>query len=113
MRRDQSRNEKRADVLSFTSEKLAENLVITGQIKAVLYVSSDRPDTDFVVHLNDVYPGGLILSGNSPVVACCMVCGVVRMLLSGSVCNSSAGVGAEEAVPSIIYNLLAQTIKVV
>ena len=46
----------RNDVLSFQTEPLAEDVVLLGAVEAVLYVSSDAPDTDFFVKLIDVYP---------------------------------------------------------
>jgi len=46
------------DVLLFTSEELVEPLEVTGHIYATLFISSDRPDTDFTVKLTDVYPDG-------------------------------------------------------
>ncbi len=48
--------EERADVLSFTSAPLAEDVEVTGPIEAMLYLSSDVPDTDVFVMLQDVYP---------------------------------------------------------
>jgi len=48
----------RADVLAFRSAPLAEDLTIAGNVKAVLWVSSDAPDTDFFVKLIDEYPPG-------------------------------------------------------
>ncbi len=55
---DQRGIEARADVLVYTSEPVAEDLEITGSIRATLYVSSDAKDTDFTVKLVDVYPDG-------------------------------------------------------
>lgn len=55
---DQRPVEDRNDVLVFTSDVLQEPFEATGPIKARLYVSSDRPDTDFTVKLTDVYPDG-------------------------------------------------------
>jgi len=46
----------RADVLVFQTEPLAADLIITGDIQARLWVSSDCPDTDFTIKLIDVYP---------------------------------------------------------
>jgi putative CocE/NonD family hydrolase len=46
----------RQDTLTFQSPVLDEDLVITGKVTAELYVSSDRPDTDFTAILVDVYP---------------------------------------------------------
>lgn len=55
---DQRPVENRSDVLVFTSQILQEPYEATGPVKAVLYVSSDCPDTDFTVKLTDVYPDG-------------------------------------------------------
>lgn len=46
----------RADVLVFQTEPLTESLIVTGDITAQLWVSSDCPDTDFTVKVVDVYP---------------------------------------------------------
>jgi len=55
---DQRPVESRPDVLLFTSGVLEEPVGLTGPVRAVLYVSSDCPDTDFTVKLCDVYPDG-------------------------------------------------------
>jgi len=46
----------RPDVLVFQTEPLAEDVEVTGPIRAKLYISSDGPDTDFTIKLLDVYP---------------------------------------------------------
>ncbi len=46
----------RPDVLVFQTEPLTEDVEVTGAIEARLFVSSDRPDTDFTIKLIDVYP---------------------------------------------------------
>ncbi len=46
----------RSDVLTFESEPLREGVEVTGPVEAVLFVSSNKPDTDFTVKLVDVYP---------------------------------------------------------
>jgi putative CocE/NonD family hydrolase len=46
----------RPDVLVFETEPLATDLVVSGEIVAELWVSSDCPDTDFTVKIVDVYP---------------------------------------------------------
>ena len=56
--RDQRPVQVRDDVLVYTSDVLTEPLDATGFIDAVLYVSSDAPDTDFAVKLVDVAPDG-------------------------------------------------------
>lgn len=51
---DYSEEEKRADVLCYTTEPLSENLTITGDVSAELFLSSDCEDTDLVVRITDV-----------------------------------------------------------
>ena len=46
----------RADVLVFATEPLRQDTEVTGPIVAKLWISSDRPDTDFTIKLIDVYP---------------------------------------------------------
>ena len=46
----------RPDVLVYTGEPLAQDLTISGPIKAELYVSTTGTDADWVVKLIDVYP---------------------------------------------------------
>jgi uncharacterized protein len=46
----------RPDVVSFTSDSLNEDLVVTGKIVAHLFASSTGTDADWVVKLIDVYP---------------------------------------------------------
>ncbi|MDM8008045.1 MAG: CocE/NonD family hydrolase [Phycisphaerae bacterium] len=55
---DQRDIEQRPDVITFTTEPLAEPLEVTGRLTARLFVVSDRIDTDFAVKLTDVYPDG-------------------------------------------------------
>lgn len=58
----------RSDVLSFTSEPLAEAMEITGPVSVRLYVASSAPDTDFTAKLlevippSDDYPEGLAIN---------------------------------------------------
>lgn len=51
---DYTQEEKRQDILCYTSPMLEEDMVITGDASVRLYVSSDAPDTDFVVRITDV-----------------------------------------------------------
>jgi putative CocE/NonD family hydrolase len=46
----------RPDVLVFETEPLAQDMEVTGPIEARLWISSNRPDTDFTIKLIDVYP---------------------------------------------------------
>lgn len=55
---DQRKIESRDDVLVFTSEPLTEPVEVIGRVLAKLWISSDAPDTDFLVKLCDVYPDG-------------------------------------------------------
>ena len=54
----QSEVEQRKDVLVYTSPALADDLTVTGVIRARLFVSSDAPDTDFTVKIADVRADG-------------------------------------------------------
>jgi len=49
---------KREDVLSYSTAPLAEEVEATGPVRAVLYVATSAPDTDFTVKLIDVFPTG-------------------------------------------------------
>ncbi len=55
---DQRNNENRKDVLIFTSDPLENDLEVTGEIVAELFISSTAKDTDFSFTLCDVYPDG-------------------------------------------------------
>jgi uncharacterized protein len=46
----------RPDVLVFETDVIATDVEVTGPIVAKLWISSDRPDTDFTIKLIDVYP---------------------------------------------------------
>ncbi|MDQ2987056.1 MAG: CocE/NonD family hydrolase [Armatimonadota bacterium] len=48
----------RPDVLVFGTETLGEEVEITGPLRAILYVTTDAPNTDFVVTMMDVHPNG-------------------------------------------------------
>jgi putative CocE/NonD family hydrolase len=56
--RDQRGVERRADVLSYTSEPLTEPLTVIGPVELVLHASSSARDTDFTAKLVDVAPDG-------------------------------------------------------
>jgi hypothetical protein len=53
---DQRFVDDRADVLSWESEPLAQDVTVAGEILAKLFVSTTGSDSDFVVKLIDVYP---------------------------------------------------------
>jgi len=54
----QNENEKRPDVLIYTTDKFSQEMEITGPIKLFLHVSTDVASTDFTAKLVDVYPDG-------------------------------------------------------
>jgi len=55
---DQRINEKRQDVLCYTSDVLKEDMEVIGPLKVVLYAASSAVDTDFCGKLVDVHPNG-------------------------------------------------------
>lgn len=55
---DQRPLQQRKDVLRFVTEPLERPLEIGGELRADLYVSTDVPDTLFVMKVVDVYPDG-------------------------------------------------------
>ena len=55
---DYTKEERRKDILCYTTEPLAKDVIITGDMTAELYVSSSAPDTDFVVRVTDVDENG-------------------------------------------------------
>lgn len=55
---DYTEEEKRGDILCYTTPPLTESLTVTGDITAVLYLSSDCPDTDLFVRITDVDEAG-------------------------------------------------------
>lgn len=59
---DQRPNERRDDVLVYTSAVLDEDLEVTGPLSVQLHISSSAPDTDFTARLVDVYPDGRALN---------------------------------------------------
>jgi predicted acyl esterase len=50
--------EKQSEVRTFTTDALTAPVEWTGKVTAELYVSSSAKDTDFIVRVCDVYPGG-------------------------------------------------------
>ena len=55
---DQSRIEKRDDVLCYTTRELEEDLEVTGPLMLHLFASTSAADTDFMAKLVDVHPDG-------------------------------------------------------
>ncbi len=56
--RDQQINERRSDVLTYSTPPLSEDIEVTGHVRATLYASSSATDTDWHVKLIDVFPDG-------------------------------------------------------
>jgi len=63
---DQRFASRRADVLKYATEELAQDITIAGPVAAGLNVSSSGTDSDFVVKLIDAYPDSPEEDGNSP-----------------------------------------------
>lgn len=59
---DQRPIEGRDDVLVFTTPPLENDLEVTGNVRATLFVETDAPSTDWVVRLCDVAPDGTSLN---------------------------------------------------
>lgn len=55
---DYTEEEKRKDILCYSTECLVKDLTITGDVLAKIYISSDCEDTDLVVRITDVDENG-------------------------------------------------------
>ncbi len=55
---DQTKVEKRADVLVYSTAPLEQDVEVTGPVKLILWAASSAPDTDFTGKLIDVHPDG-------------------------------------------------------
>jgi uncharacterized protein len=66
--------ELRSDVLVYSSTPLEHEIEVTGPVKAVLYVSTDAPSTDFTAKLVDVRPDGAAYNVSD---------GIIRRLYNG------------------------------
>jgi putative CocE/NonD family hydrolase len=60
--------ERRDDVLVYTTESLAEPLLICGPLKVTLYAASSARDTDWTAKVLDVHPGGFAQRLNDGIV---------------------------------------------
>jgi len=65
---DQRPNERRQDVLVYTSSPLATDVELVGPVEVRLYAASSATDTDFTVKLIDVYPDGSALNTTEGIV---------------------------------------------
>jgi len=57
---DQRRADGRKDVLAYQTAPLQSPLEVTGPVTVKLWAASSARDTDFVVKLHDVWPGGFV-----------------------------------------------------
>jgi len=55
---DQTEIDARDDVVTFTTDELADDIEVTGWVEAELWVQSSAPCTDFTVRVSDVHPDG-------------------------------------------------------
>lgn len=83
--------ESRSDVLIYTTNTLVKDVVLKGQVKIRLRVSSDKFDTDFTIRLTDVYPDGRSMLVND---------GVMRMRFRDG--NTQAQVSM--MTPGVVYD---------
>lgn len=74
----------RPDVLVYESDVLTEDVTISGNVMADLFVSTTGTDADFVVKLIDVYPGDA--PNNSPIAGTKM--GGFQLMVRGEVMRS-------------------------
>lgn len=98
---DQRPVESRSDVLLFTGEPLKKDLEVTGTVRAVIYVSTSAPDTDFTAKLVDVWPNGAAMSVTD---------GILRLRYRGGLdkpelakANQVYGVTIDAGVTSIVF----------
>jgi putative CocE/NonD family hydrolase len=85
--KDQRAIEARADVLTYTSAPLEQDLEVTGPLLVKLWAASDALDTDFVARLVDVYPDGFAQN---------LADGIIRARYRNSDPSRSAGQGRPE-----------------
>lgn len=85
MYEDQRFAASRPDVLVYESEVLTDDITISGNVMANLFVSTTGTDADFVVKLIDVYPGNA--TNDSPVNPA-MKMGGFQLLVRGEVMRS-------------------------
>ncbi len=57
---DRSSIDCRSDVLTYTSDPLAENLYIVGEVTVEIYCATDAPSFDLCVVLSEVHPDGSV-----------------------------------------------------
>jgi hypothetical protein len=85
MYEDQRFAASRPDVLVYESDVLTEDIAVSGNVMANLFVSTTGTDADFVVKLIDVYPGN---APNDSPVNPAMKMGGFQLLVRGEVMRS-------------------------
>eukprot|EP01062_Namystynia_karyoxenos_P015616 TRINITY_DN1566_c0_g1_i2.p1 TRINITY_DN1566_c0_g1~~TRINITY_DN1566_c0_g1_i2.p1 ORF type:complete len:604 (+),score=212.59 TRINITY_DN1566_c0_g1_i2:68-1813(+) len=90
---NQEADEKRADVLTFTSPALQSDLAVTGALDVTVFVASNATDTDFTAKLTDVHP-----NGDSALIQD----GIVRMRWRAGV---TGGTAPRPMVPGKVYEV--------
>ncbi|MCE5239016.1 CocE/NonD family hydrolase [bacterium] len=98
---DQRAVEARADVLTYTSEVLEEDLEVTGTVTMTLFAASSAPDTDFVARLCDVYPDGRSINITEGVIRARFredLWGAPRLMEPGTVVEFTIGLDATSNV---------------
>eukprot|EP01062_Namystynia_karyoxenos_P015615 TRINITY_DN1566_c0_g1_i1.p2 TRINITY_DN1566_c0_g1~~TRINITY_DN1566_c0_g1_i1.p2 ORF type:complete len:579 (+),score=214.77 TRINITY_DN1566_c0_g1_i1:78-1814(+) len=90
---DQSSDDRRPDVLTFTSPALENDLAITGAMNVTVFVASNATDTDFTAKLTDIHP-----DGDSALIQD----GIVRMRWRAGV---TGGVNPRPMVPGQVYEV--------
>jgi len=85
--------EERPDVLVYTSAPLERDLEATGPVRAVLWVSTAAPDTDFTAKLVDVWPDGRAVN---------LCDGILRLRYRRSLAR------AERARPGEVYRVVIE-----
>lgn len=96
MYEDQRFAASRTDVLVYQSEVLKEDVTISGNVFADLFISSTGTDADFVVKLIDVYPGD---APNDSPVNPNMKMGGFQLLVRGEVMRAKFRKSFSEPVP--------------
>ena len=94
---DQQSVEARDDVLVYTSEPLATDTEVTGEVTVKLFAASSARDTDFVARLTDVYPDGRSI---------CITEGVIRARWRNvvhDITSESVGKQPELIEPGTVY----------
>ena len=89
---DQGAVENREDMLCFTTAALANDIEITGEVKAKIFFESSQADTDIIVQLCDQYPDGRTILITE---------GAIRLATCGQ--TSSAGQAYEIDMSSTSY----------